>query len=222
MLNSKRLFGWLASVLTAIVIAGFIPAACADSSVTTRLNEEQATQIARTFCQKIGQPITGVGSANFIKPDAMNEQHYWLSRWEVTFPSQAEVEVVDATSVIIRYANDAYYVVHQDDNTPAGEAIPKQEAIQRAKAAVSATGQPEPLQFWLAQIEQLHPTNPLAKTQDWSVRWFRATSDGPYRDQHASVGLNAQTGEIEDLVIMFGSPPMAQAVRKVPQEDAAK
>jgi hypothetical protein len=186
----------------------------------TRLNEVQAVYIARAFCRKIGQPVTATGTATFAADAQDLSNHYWQPIWEVTFPAQAEVEVVDATGIITRYANDAYDAVHRNDNSPAGDPISQPEAVQRARAAVDATGQPEPLLFWEAQTEQRHLFPPLAKTYQWTVRWHRAAGGVSYRNQHASVALDAQTGEVEYMVIMFGGPPLESARKVLGQDDA--
>ncbi len=186
----------------------------------TRLNEAQAVQLARTFCQRIGQPVTAAGTATFVADAQDPSNHYWQPIWDVTFPGQAQVEVVDTNSIIAHYTDDAYYVVRRNHNSPAGEAIPQQEAIQRAREAVDATGQPEPLLFWEADVEQSHPGLPFAETHNWIVRWHRAAGSVPYRNQHATVGLDAQTGEIKGMVLMFGSPPLASARRVLSQDDA--
>ena len=201
--------------LTSIAAAAF-PGAGAPS---TRLNEAQAVETARVFCRKIGQPVTTAGAATFASGAQGPSSHYWQPIWDVTFPGQAEVEVVDADGVITHYANDAYYIVHRD-NSPAGEALPQQEAIQRAREAVNVAGQPEPLLFWEADVEQGHPGFPLASSYTWMVRWYRAAGGIPYRNQHTSVALDAQTGEVKFLTIMYGSPPLAAAKKVLSRDDA--
>lgn len=186
----------------------------------TRLNATQAVQAARAFCDRIGQPVpTSVSGTASFAVDALGPPgHYWQPIWDVTFPGKAEVEVADATGIITDYHNDAYYITHRD-NSPAGEALPQQEAILRAKEALDATGQREPLLFWQASLDH-YSDPPLANTSIWSVRWYRAAEGVPYRGQHASLSLDAQTGEVEGLVLMFGSAPLASAVRALRQEDA--
>ncbi len=220
--SKLRVFCSVVTMLVATILGGGgVQAAPGGTTSATRLNEAQAIQLARTFCQKLGQPIpaSALGTATFAADAQAPPSHYWQSIWDVTFPGQARVEVVDATGVITHYANDAYYVVHRD-NAPAGEAIPQQEAIQRAREAVNAAGQPEPLLFWEADVEQGHPGFPLASSYTWMVRWHRAAGGVPYRDQHTSVALDAQTGEIKFLSIMYGSPPLASAKKVLSQDDA--
>lgn len=216
----SRLFPMLALILASLGTA--IEAAPSTRAPATRLNESQAIQIARAYCQKIGQPVTTPGTASFAADTNAEDppNHYWQPVWEVTFPGQAHVEVVDATGGITKYDNDAYYVVHRNDNSLAGDPIPQSEAVQRAGDAVNAAGQPEPLLFWEADLEQRHPVPPLAKTQDWIVRWRRAAGGVPYRDQHASVSLDPQSGEIKGMTIMYGSPPLESARKVLSQDDA--
>ena len=214
-------------ITASLLIGGLLPCgrgapnASSNAKPITRLNEAQAVETARAFCRKIGQPVIVPGTAAFATNSQGPPGHYWQSTWDVTFPRQAKVEVVDATGVITHYANDAYYVVHRD-NAPAGEAIPQQEAIQRAREAVDAAGQPEPLLFWEADVEQTHPVPPLASSYTWIVRWYRAADGIPYRDQHTSVALDAQTGEIKFLTIMYGFPPLASARKVLSQDDATE
>jgi hypothetical protein len=196
-----------------------IPTAFCSEAPTTRLNETQVVQLARAFCQKIGQPVTAIGTATFATNLQGPPGHYWQPVWDVTFPAQAEVEIVDTTGIITNYANDAYSIGHQD-NASAGEAIPQQEAIQRARKAVDTAGESESLIFWEAQLDQGHPGFPLASSYNWMIRWYRAAGGVPYRNQHVSVALDAQTGEIKFMVLMFGSPPLASAAKVLSQADA--
>ena len=215
-LSYSILFVQLAAILGGAAVA----ATPGDAKPTTRLDEAQAVQIARAFCRKIGQSVTATGTATFAADSQDPSNHYWQPIWEVTFPAQAEVEVVDTTSGIVRYSNDAYDAMHRNDNSPAGDPLSQPEAVQRAKEALNATGQSEPLQFWQAQLEQHHPAAPLAKSYYWVIRWHRAADGVPYRNQHASVALDAQTGEIRYMVFMYGSPPLASAKKVLSRDDA--
>ena len=200
--------------LTSIAAAA-LPGAGAPS---TRLSEAQAVETARVFCRKIGQPVTTAGTATFAANVQGPSGHYWQPIWDVTFPGQAELEVVDVTGVIARYANEAYSTMHRD-NSPAGEAIPQLKAILRAKDAMNVMRQRKPLLFWQASLDH-YSDPPLANASVWSVRWYRAAEGVPYREQYASFSLDAQTGEIRYFVLMFGTAPLRSAVKVVSQQDA--
>ena len=219
------------SMLCALLLVNISPGAVAESAVSstqttaaipihTHLTREQAIQIARAFCQKIGQPVTAIGTATFATNLQGLPGHYWQPIWDVTFPIQAVVEVVDATGTIVRYSNNAYDAVHQNDDFPAGDPLPKLKAMRRAQEIVNATGETESLLPWEAQTEQRRPVFPLAKTYEWIVRWYRAAGGVPYRNQHVSIALDAQTGEAEYMIFMFGSPPLTSAAKVLSQTDA--
>lgn len=195
-------------------------AATGTEAPAARMNAALAVQVARAFCARIGEPIpiSVTGTAAFSADALGPPSHYWQPIWDVSFSGHAEVEVVDTTGVTSKYRNSAYSILHRD-NIPAGEALPQQEAILRAKDALDATGQTEPLLFWQASLDRY--SDPLlANTSVWSVRWHRAAGGVPYRGQHASVGMDSETGEIRNVVLMFGTAPLVSAVQAISQQDA--
>ena len=206
-----------------VILALISPTVVAEPGMrlpAARMNEAQVVQLARAFCQNLGQsiPAHAFGTATFTADAQGPPSHYWQPIWSVSFPGKAEVEVVDANGVVARYENEAYSIIHQG-KTPAGDALPQQEAILRAKEALDATGQKEPLLFWQASLDH-YSDPPLAETTIWMVRWHRAAGGVMYREQHASLALDAQTGEVKYLVLMFGTAPLASAVKVVNQQDA--
>jgi hypothetical protein len=222
MAHIKRLLPSFAVMILLLIGALLLSSkiALADDPIpTTRLHEAQVTQIARTFCRKIGQSITIPGTAAFTETPKINPGSYWQSRWQVDFPGQARVEVVDATGIVAHYANESYSTIHQNESDPPGEALTQADAIQRAKKAIDATGQSEPIKFMNAQLAQFHDP-PLASCYSWIVSWYRTSHDIPYRDQHVSLIMDAQTGEIQNLVLMFPTPPLVSAVQNFGQDDA--
>ena len=211
-------------IIMAMATAGLLPpsvsaSGAGEAAATTRLNEAQALQSARVFCGRVGLTITVPGTAKFVPNPDINPGTYWQSRWQVEFPGQARVEVADATGVITEFSNERYSIAHRDNTDPPGEPISQEEAVQRSKQALLATGQAEPIKFGYAQILQ-STSPPLAKASIWYVYWHR-TSDGvTYHDQHAIVDMDAQTGEIEGFALVFPTPPLASA-RKVFTEQNA-
>ena len=184
-----------------------------EAGTATHLSEAQVIQIARTFCGRVGLTITIPGTAKFVPNPDTNPGTYWQSRWQVEFPGQARVEVSDATGIITEFSNERYSIVHMNDTDPPGEPISQEEAVQRSKQALLATGQTEPIKFRYAQVLQF-TSPPLAKACVWSVYRDRTSDSVPYHDQHASVFMDAQTGEIENVALVFPTPPLASA-RKV-------
>ncbi len=185
----------------------------------SKLTEAQAIQRASLFCRRIGAPVTVAGTAQYPTPPDPLEEPHWQKRWRVSFPGQATVEVVDATGIISDYDNDAYSA--RPNNLPAGEAISEQEAMQRATDVLRATGQVGETIFWNAQ--QLQFTEPpLAKDNVWAVSWHRALGAIPYDGDHVTVDLDAQTGEVTGMVLMFPATPPASPVMAVSREQATQ
>ena len=185
----------------------------------TRLTSVQAAAVAVAFCRHVGVSITQPAVANFPASSTGVEETYWQPRWEVTFPGEAELEVVDATGVITRFKNRAYFSRH--DLTPESEAISQEEAIRRATLALKATGLPESVAFWRASLSQM-TSPPLATTHEWEVLWQRVVGGIHYRHQHVAVGLDAQTGELKNLVVMFPSPPATTGTTAISQDQAVE
>lgn len=211
-------------ITMAMATGGLLPpgvsaSGASDAATTTRLSEAQVLQSARTFCGRVGLTITIPGTAKFVPNPDINPDTYWQPRWQVEFPGQARVEVADATGVITEFSNERYSIVHMNDTDPPGETISQEEAVQRSKQALLATGQAEPINFGYAQI--LRSTHPvLAKASIWYVYWNR-TSDGvTYHDQHASVGMDAQTGEIRGFALVFPTLPLASARKVLTEKNA--
>lgn len=210
---------WVTALVVIVSFLSPIFASETGSAATTRLSEAQALQIARVFCRKVSLPITIPGTTKFVPNPDINPGSYWQSRWQVEFPGQARVEVADASGIITEFSNERYSIVHMDDTDPPGEPISQEEAVQRSKQALVATGQVEPIKFGYAQILQsTHPA--YAKASIWYVYWDRTRDGVTYHDQHASVGMDAQTGEIRGFALVFPTPPLASARKVLTQENA--
>lgn len=223
---------WLFILSTAVAMIGGllpltvgVPSAYGDAKPGTHLNEAQAVETARAFCRKIGQPVTAPGTATFATNSQGPPGHYWQPIWDVAFPGKAEVEVVDVTGIIVGYMNDAYSVEHQHDphvlrqeGDPTDNLVSQQEAIHRANSVLNATGQTEALQFNWAQLESFNPK--VTNSYSWGVYWYRVSQGVRYDDQRVVIGMDAQTGEIRDLVMMLPTPSLA-SVRKVLSQDDA-
>ena len=221
-MNSRTSFQFRLRV--AVLIAGGLflavsTAYAASSPVpVTRLNEAQAVQIARAFCAKIGEPVSV--PATVISPEKNEDAAHssWLPCWHVAFSGQAKLDVVDVNGAIADYDNEGYF--RQHDNPPLGEAISQQEAIQRGKDALRATGQVEPTEFGYAQLMQTRVQPIARRDRFWRLYWSRTSRGIPYRDQHFIMDLDAETGEVIGMSQMYPTAPLASAVKAVGQEDA--
>ena len=188
----------------------------------THLTQEQAISIAKTFSQKFSASAIMNGTAQYTVPDQSlgSSDHHWQARWNVTFPHQAEVEVIDATGVVAFYDNLNYIAKDPSvGNQPAGQAIPKEEAIIRAVGLLKATGQIGELAFWKADLDQTtDPPSVLGHT--WFICWTREFQGIPYEHEGLNITLDAETGEIRSLGLIFHSAPPKTASINLNQEAA--
>lgn len=184
-----------------------------------RLTANQAIQVAQTYCQAIGQPVTVAGQAQFPVPSEMDVPlNHWQPRWYVKFTGQATLEVVDASGIIASYENGVSST-QEDITRAAGTAIPQPDAISRATAALQATGQTSDLAFDRAQ-EALGNNPPTSTSHDWDVDWTRTYGEYLYQQQGANVTLAAETGRVKHVRLYFSTPPPANANLIVTEDQA--
>lgn len=188
----------------------------------THLAQEQAILIAKTFYQKVSTSANVNGTAQYVVPDQSlgSSEHHWQARWRIIFPHQAEMEVIDATGIVAFYENLNYAAKNPAiGNQPAGQAIPKEEAISRAADLLKATGQTEDLAFWKADLDQTaEPPTVLGHT--WFVCWTREFQGIPYEHEGLNITLDAETGEVRGLGLVFHSAPPLTAAVNINQETA--
>ncbi len=221
-LQAGTVYQYRVSTMAGSVQSGYIAASAttlpAPPSVPTTLTQSQAIQIAQTFCQAIGQPVTATGMAEFPGAPGQGRNTYWLPRWLVTFPNQAVVEVVDATGTISRYNNKTYWIqMPNDPSRQAGALLSQADALQKANIALQATGQSEQLGPLEADLQQL---NPDVQSFAWSLSWPRQLQRIPYRSQGAFVTMDAETGSIAALSLTYQSPPPVSTAVSVSQSQA--
>ena len=72
----------------------------------------------------------------------------------------------------------------------------------------------------MTAILRSNPFNNLAIDHYWSIEWKRSFHGIPYRGQGVSVGVDAQTGAITLVEIVFTSPPITQAVLNITEQQA--
>ena len=203
-------------ILTVAAVA--VLAAGAQAQATPSLTAAQVVQIAQTFCQAIGQPVTAPGAATYRgTTPSSSAPPFWQPRWSVTFPDQADLDVVDATGVVCEYFNYALVDQESRSQVPAGSAISQASAIQIATSVLQASGQSAEIAF--AEADELNLTG-KASDHEWDVYWQRVALGYPYQSQLVNVTLLAETGQIQGFGIGFITPPLAGAVVDVTQAQA--
>jgi fibronectin type 3 domain-containing protein len=185
---------------------------------TTRLTASQAIQIASSFCTTIGAPVTDTATATYPAPpvSANTEDHYWQPRWLVRLGTKAVVEVVDATSVVANYYNYDLSRQLNAANQAAGTPLTASAAVQAANTAVQATAQTEAL--GTAETQFILFANPATTADDvWKVILPRQAQSIPYVSEEAIVLLQAETGAVRSLSLVYPSPTPATATLSVSQ-----
>ncbi len=186
----------LAGTIIALVLSS--PSVKADPALT----KERVIQIAIGFCQAIGTPVNGVPNIQFPAPiDPFPDWNYWQPRWRLTFPGQAEVEVVDASGIVSEYDNTAAYAPGHGD-APAGPAISEASAIALAAGVIQAAGIANDVGDPAARSSQLG-TPPTARGHTYFVRHSRMFQGIDCKDQFANVDMEAETGIILGYAIHF-------------------
>lgn len=194
----------------------------APPTMPTRLTQAGVVQLAQDFCRKIGAPVTTVGQAEYPAPNEYPDEpdHHWQTRWKVTFPAQATIEVVDTSGDIVSYKNVAFdqYEFDQKDR-PLEDTISETEALQRAEAVLRATGMGEELSAPKATYVEIAKPVKFG-TRDWDVVWRRRFHGIPYAEGRVIVMLEAETGTVERLGTAFSSAPPSRASLLVNRDQA--
>jgi len=181
-----------------------------------RMSSTQAIQIATSYCKAVGITVTGQPAC--VLPDhPAGFRTYWQPLWRVSFAGQADVDVADGTGIVTEFRDTA--LERELGNQPAGTAISEGEAIGIATAALSATGQAGELTYDSAMLTQ-NGDPPCAVSHTWTVTWQREIQGIPYRDEHATVQLQAETGRLDGLAVIFPSVPLQTASLSLPRDHA--
>src|SRR5512138_3900255 len=124
-----------ALALQAICIFLLWPTVTWAQGLRPRLTRDQAIDIAASYCQRIGAPVKGEPVSRY-PADATVE---WRPTWSIQYQG-VFVELLDSTGSVCQFSDSRvgyqFDLVHQ----PEGQAIGEDEAIQRAKIALLATG----------------------------------------------------------------------------------
>ena len=183
------------------------------------LNQNQAIQVASTFCTAIGKTVTGTPTVTYLVPDrtgTLNPGREFMTYsqpvWRVAY-NEAEVQVDAASGKIAFYYYDPHQVLStQFGNQPAGQAVTQQAAISTAAAAIQAAGWTANLVFESATLQQ-GDSPPTASMHSWGLVWRRMYQGISFDDENVNVTVQAETGQLESLGAAFDIPdPVSTAV----------
>jgi len=185
------------------------------------LTGAQATQIAVTFCQNIGKPVSDPGVTQFPAPNRYSTQQatFWQNRWQIKFADKVEVEVVDATGTVSRYVNNDLLRQLAAANQPSGNPMSQTTAFLRAGQILTAAGPMDSLASATALLSRLTEGNTTADAT-WNVTLGRQYQGIPYRNQSVNIILQAETGDLLGLSLVFPSPPPSNGPAQVTSTQA--
>ena len=174
-------------------------------AVATHLTPAQAVQIAQAFCNSNGNPISVPGNAQYAVPDAADA--YWQPCWTVTFDGQATVEVVDATSIVASYMNDAYsgYLASIRQQL-AGPLVSQNTAVQTAAAALSTTANVDQTGQVTAYLSQDNDGTHAGEST-WNILYPRQFQGLPYKDDVVVMEIDAATNKLMGLSLTYRCVP---------------
>jgi len=184
----------------------------------TVLTTAQAIQIAQTFCQAIGAPISAgtptVATVTTASPT------YSGNVWQVNFQGAASVEVADASGIVVFYFN--YNLANQlnANGQAPGTPITQAQAQTVAATVLQASRQPT-TELANQQFTQSNLLYPATYAGDlWTVRWNRSAASVSYRSDQATLLLQAETGGVEAWKLAFPTPALVPVASTVTQSQA--
>ncbi len=220
----KRIFSF-AFIAVALMQFSTLASRAQTATPTPRLTAAQATQIASSFCQAVGAPVTGISTAVFPAPlRYTNEQDsYFLPRWNVKFTGasgvQADVDVVDATGAVSRYYDFALSRQQLANTQAAG--TPLSQATATSKATTYLTAATQPIEIGSPVAFNMQITSPATAAGNlWMIKWTRQYASISYRREQIIQILQAQTGALQALTISFPSPPPVSGAGSIMQGQA--
>ncbi|BDI27961.1 hypothetical protein CCAX7_000120 [Capsulimonas corticalis] len=202
-------------------LAGLSSMPLAAQAQSPTLTQAQAIQIASTFCQALGAPVTlANGTATFpAAPQCPGLQaDHWQPRWSITFPGQASLEVVDATNQVNHYENVQYENQLNNGLEPSGSPIASGAALTDAQAVLTGAGGVTDIASPSSTLNASGTTKTDADT--WLVIWNRQVNSIPYKDQQVTVTLQAETGIPILFDLEYPSAPPASTSATVTQSQA--
>lgn len=185
-----------------------------------------AITAARAFCAALGYTETTPATTLYPAPAPYvgAEPTHYQPRYLVTFDDGVEVEVITPSAHIASYANLPLMEAPSGDDPP-GTAITEAAAIVAANAALTAAGVTTDLGDPTASEDQI--TEPPTRAgHSWTVVRPRTFTQAPYaavpyRDQQATVIMQAETGEVHAMGVTFDSLPPTSAAGSVTSTQAA-
>ena len=138
--------------------------------------------------------------------------------WRVSQQDKFHLEVDDVTGFVKNYVN--YTALDVDGDKPAGEAIPKSQALRIAKNAIIATGVTLN-NLTLTGVQEIQNHVPaLADGHEWYVCWSRTFRGIPYRREGAGVFVAAESGQVISVRVDAQSIDPQTVAEKVTPEQA--
>jgi len=175
-------------------------------------------QIARAFCQAIGQPVTTSGTAVFPRPmiGPDGEESYSAPRWSVVFPGQAEVDVVDGSGMVSWYKNDKIDTLDE----PAGTAESSSLALLKFDTVIAASGA-DPLSIGQPSATETQGDFPPSEMEHyWNVVAQRQYQGIPFEDQRIMAYVQAETGQLYIYSFMYSTPAPTSNVQTITSSQA--
>ena len=123
--------------------------------------------------------------------------------------------------MIAHYYNFALSQQLMSLNNPAGSPITEANALQIAATTLAASGQ-SAAELTAAPTDQnFQLTDPPTQAGDlWMVRWGRQFGALPYRQQQATLMLQAETGAVQAFSLTFPAPPPTAGAGPLPSATA--
>jgi hypothetical protein len=203
-------------------------------NIAPRLREDQAVQIAATFCQKMGLAVSpGVGTANAetLFPDLAphpSQSPYMHPLWRVIFPRVATVRVDDTTGAIAFYSDDLLWGRHLRDSRPLTDikAASQELVMDQALVALEAMG----LQAMGADerlvLEQLRVRQDTAPStvggSHWSASWLRVFHGLPFRGQNLTMQFDPESGQLFLLSLNYTQTAPRPSLLNISPEVASR
>ena len=182
---------------------------------TTLFTSAQAIKVAKDFCNAIGQPVTATPSAVFPEPKvgADRSGFNWQPKWQIEFPGQAEVDVVDGSNLVVWYMVDDRAI----DDSKQGPQESQAKALQTYSHALAASG---------VDIAELGPPSITTDEsgQNWEVEALRVFHRISYIGQDVDVSLHARSGTVDTFALRFKTPSPTsddRTITKAQAEDLA-
>jgi len=191
------------------------------TTLTPQLTKDQAIDAAAQFCNKIGIKITQPFDGEFVGVDRLGDMvpTYWKPVWKLK-SGHVEVNVDDTDGSIT-------HLMAMDDGAPdppAGKAISKEQATTIVENVLNAARVPDELGAPQGQENQdAYPAT--RSSHDWDFFWPRRAQGYNFRDQHAAVFLNAETGVPITMGVIFLTPapsPVTPVFTSAQAVDTAK